>query len=180
MNIFIVDECPVLSAASLPDRHVTKMGLETCQMISVIYSPWYHNWGTIPKKDGTPYKTEKGAFRNHPCTSWAAKSYENLAWLIRHGYALCNEYRHRYGKIHSCLDTLCVAEDIFTQQTNEDIGIYKNVTSFVRAMPNNFKLDTTISDVEAYQRYVASKPWAQHNYLRIPNRKPLWMINYAG
>ena len=75
MNIFIVDECPVLSAAALPDRHVTKMGLETCQMISVIYSPWYHNWGTIPKKDGTPYKTEKGAFRNHPCTQWAAESY---------------------------------------------------------------------------------------------------------
>ena len=47
-------------------------------------------------------------------------------------------------------------------------------------MPDNFKLDNTISDVEAYQRYVASKPWAQHNYLRIPNRKPLWMSNYAG
>ena len=101
MNIFVTDECPVLSAVALPDKHIVKMPLECCQMISIIYSSWYHNWGTIPKKDGTPYLTEKGAFRNHPCTQWAAASYENLAWLIRHGYALCNEYTKRYGKIVS-------------------------------------------------------------------------------
>jgi hypothetical protein len=175
LNIFVTSECPVLSATALPDKHITKMPLETCQMISVIYSPWYHNWGTIPKKDGTPYKTEKGAFRNHPCTSWAEKSYENLAWLIRHGYALCNEYSHRYGKIHSCLDTLFVAEDIFRQKTNEDLRIYKNVKSFVRAMPDELKYDASIDTMEAYQRYVSTKEWVKDNYVKIPSRKPNWL-----
>ena len=97
-----------------------------------------------------------------------------------HGYVLCNEYWHRYGKVHSCFNSLQAAEVIFLDNSQESLEIYKNVKSFVRAMPDNFKLDNTISDIEAYQRYVASKPWAQHNYLRIPNRKPLWMINYAG
>tara|TARA_B110000503_G_scaffold121152_1_gene184471 strand:+ start:352 stop:882 length:531 start_codon:yes stop_codon:yes gene_type:complete len=176
LNIFVVDECPVLSAAELPDKYSVKMPLETCQMISVIYSPWYYNWGTIPKKDGTPYKTQKGAFRNHPCVIWSSQSYHNLAWLIRHGYALCNEYRHRYGKIHSCLDALYVAENMFTQQTNEDIGIYKNVKSFVRAMPDNIKYDDTIDDATAYRKYVNTKEWVSSNYLRCPERKPQWVI----
>lgn len=181
MNIFIVDECPVLSAAALPDKHIVKMPLETCQMISVIYSPWYYNWGTIPKKDGTPYKTEKGAFRNHPSTIWAASNMNNLAWLISHGLGLCEEYYYRYNKRHACTTAIDEALAIFTKNINMPIkNLYSQVQIFARAMPDNFKLDNTISDVEAYQRYVASKPWAQHNYLRIPNRKPLWMINYAG
>lgn len=175
MNIFVIDECPVISAAHLPDKHIVKMPLECCQMISVIYSPWYHNWGTIPKKDGTPYNTEKGAFRNHPCTQWAAEKYENLAWLIRHGYALCNEYRHRYGKIHSCFDSLLEAEVIFLERSQESLQIYQNVKTFTRAMPDEFKNDTSISTVEAYRRYVASKPWVAENYLRIPSRKPEWI-----
>ena len=175
MNIFVIDECPVISAAHLPDKHIVKMPLECCQMISVIYSPWYHNWGTIPKKDGTPYSTEKGAFRNHPCTQWAAEKYENLAWLIRHGYALCNEYRHRYGKIHSCFDSLLEAEVIFLERSQESLQIYQNVKTFTRAMPDEFKKDTSITTVEAYRRYVASKPWVAENYLRIPERRPSWV-----
>lgn len=175
MNIFVSDECPVLSAVALPDKHIVKMPLECCQMISVIYSSWYHNWGTIPKKDGTPYNTKKGAFRNHPCTKWAAEKYENLAWLIRHGYALCNEYRHRYKKTHSCIDGLYVAEDIFTQKTKDTIGIYKNVDSFVRAMPDEYKLDSGIDTFTAYKMYIASKPWVADNYIRIPERKPEWI-----
>ncbi|MEY3920409.1 MAG: hypothetical protein RL634_170 [Bacteroidota bacterium] len=175
MNIFVNDQCPVLSAAALPDKHIVKMPLETCQMISVIYSKWYYDWGTIPKKDETPYNTEKGAFRNHPCTQWAAKSHENLAWLIRHGYALCNEYRHRYGKDHACMKGLEVAEDIFTTKSGREISIYKNVVEFTRAMPDEWKLDTSIDTFEAYKRYIASKPWVADNYLRIPERKPDWI-----
>jgi len=175
MNIFVSDECPVLSAVHLPDKHVVKMPLECCQMISVIYSSWYHNWGTIPKKDGTPYNTEKGAFRNHPCTQWAAKEYENLAWLIRHGYALCNEYRHRYGKIHSCFYGLHEAEVIFLYKSQESLEIYKNVKSFVRAMPDEFKLNSNVDTFTAYKMYISSKPWVKDNYIRIPSRKPEWI-----
>lgn len=175
MNIFVVDPCPVLSAAELPDKYTVKMPLETCQMIAVIYSKWYHNWGTIPKKDGTPYLTQKGAFRNHPCVQWAAEKYENLAWLIQHGYALCNEYRHRYGKEHACMKSLEIAEQLFELNTSLPISIYGDVENFVRAMPDELKYDTSIDTMEAYRRYVSTKEWVKDNYIKIPSRKPNWL-----
>ena len=113
MNIFVTDPCPRKSAVVLPDKHVVKMPLESCQMISIIYSKWYFNWGEIHRKDGLPYSTQKGAFRNHPCTQWAAKNHYNLAWLIQHGCALCTEYLHRYGKVHTCAKTLFEVKKCF-------------------------------------------------------------------
>ncbi len=61
MNIFVTSPDPVESAQVLPDKHIVKMPLETCQMLAVVYSKWYFNWGNdlLPKKDGTPYNTEK-------------------------------------------------------------------------------------------------------------------------
>ena len=106
MNIFVTDWDPHRSAKVLPDKHVVKMPLETCQMLSIIFSHWYYDWGDdlVKKIDGTPYKTSKGAFRNHPCTQWAAASVYNTAWLIQHGCALTSEYQHRYNKVHGCAD----------------------------------------------------------------------------
>ena len=92
MNIFVTNPDPHKAATELPDKHVVKMPLETCQMLSIIYSKWYYDWGTLNKKDGTTYATKKGAFRNHPCTQWAADSIFNTAWLIQHGCALSQEY----------------------------------------------------------------------------------------
>ena len=74
MNIFAVDEDPSLAAYQLPDKHIVKMPLECCQMISIVYSDWYHRYGPVFNKDGRPYNTKKGAFRNHPCTKWVAES----------------------------------------------------------------------------------------------------------
>ena len=104
MNIFVTDPSPVKSAQVLPDKHVVKMPLETCQMLSIVASDkWGHGFGILPKVDGSPYKTDKGAFRNHPCTIWAQTNYR---WLIEHGLALCAEYTHRYNKTHSCQYTI--------------------------------------------------------------------------
>lgn len=179
MNIFVVNENPFISATQLPDKHIVKMPLESAQMISVIYSKWYYDWGDVYKADGTPYQTKGGAFRNHPCTQWAAKSYQNLAWLIAHGIHLCTEYNKRYGKIHSCNKTLFDAKKIFHKKTNKAITIYSYASDFARAMPDELKYDNTISTIEAYQRYVASKPWVKDNYLRKPERMPDWILNYA-
>ena len=108
MNIFVTDPCPHKSAEVLPDKHIVKMPLETCQMLAVVYSKWYFDWGDelLHKKDGNPYNTKKGAFRGHPCTVWAAEDVKNTAWLIAHGMSLCYEYYKRYGKVHSCSDTV--------------------------------------------------------------------------
>lgn len=161
---------PVESAIVLPDKLVTKMSVESCQMLALVASPWYHNYGKIHKKDGTPYVTEKGAFRKHPCTIWASESIHNAYWLIQHGISLCDEYQLRYGKQHGCYNTLLEACELFPE------GDVTQVTPFVRAMPDEYKLDNSINTFEAYKLYIASKPWVKDNYLKMPERKPEWII----
>ena len=177
MNIFVTHPSPIQSARNLPDKHIVKMPLETCQMLAIIYSDWYHGLGKLYKKDGTPYATARGAFRNHPCTQWAAKNPYNLAWLIRHGYALCHEYNLRYGKVHTCLDVIEQAERIYHSWCKEPLSYAsQQVRSFTRAMPEYLKYDQTINTIEAYKRYLNTKPWLATNYLRIPSRKPPFII----
>jgi hypothetical protein len=176
MNVFVVSCSPVESAKLLPDKYSTKMPLECCQMTAVIYSDWYLNWGTIPKKDGSPYATRRGAFRNHPCTQWAAESQENLAWLLTHGLALCEEFEYRYSKIHACIKTLTHAKNIFENKTGKTLEIWRKVKNFVRAMPDELKYNNEIDTIEAYRKYVKSKGWTIDNYLRMPERKPEWMF----
>ena len=175
MNIFAVDSHPRLSAQQLPDKHICKMSLEMCQMVSIIYSSWYHNWGKVYKADGAPYDTAKGAFRNHPCTIWLSESNENLAWGLTHGLALTSEYTHRYGKIHSCAKTLFNAKKIFYQKVGKPITIHTMVNSFSRAMPDELKYDKSIDDIIAYRKYLNTKEWVKNNYVRVPERKPEWI-----
>ena len=171
MNIFVTSPDPVASAQALPDKHIVKMPLETCQMLSIVGSEkWGHGFGRLPKKSGGFYATDKGAFRNHPCTIWAQQRW---SWLIRHGLALCDEYTYRYGKIHSCEKTILHAEKIFPFQY---LGSVADKTwEFARAMPDQWKYDDTIDTPTAYKLYIASKPWVKDNYLRKPERKPDWI-----
>ena len=173
MNIFVTDRCPIQSARNLPDKHIVKMPLETCQMLSIIYSDWYYGVGKLYKSDGTPYRTAHGAFRNHPCTQWAAANQYNLAWLIAHGIALCNEYTARYNKRHTCYDPIIQAVAIYDLCFDDSVSqSYHKVTDFTRAMPESIKFDKTIDTITAYKRYLNTKPWLASNYLRIPSRKP--------
>ena len=177
MNIFVTDSCPIQSARNLPDKHIVKMPLETCQMLAIIYSDWYYGVGKLYKSDGTPYRTAHGAFRNHPCTQWAAANQYNLAWLIAHGIALCNEYTARYNKRHTCYDPIIQAVAIYDLCFDDSVSqSYRKVTHFTRAMPESIKFDTTIDTITAYKQYLNTKPWLASNYLRIPSRKPSFII----
>ena len=177
MNIFVTNDCPVQSARNLPDKHIVKMPLETCQMLAIIYSDWYYGVGKLYKQDGTPYRTAHGAFRSHPCTIWAADNEYHLAWLIQHGFALCDEYYMRYNKVHTCLDVIHQAIRIYHACFDEPVSsAYRKVAYFTRAMPEYIKYNDRISTIEAYKYYLNTKPWLATNYLRIPSRKPSFII----
>jgi hypothetical protein len=142
-------------------------------MLSIIYSDWYYGVGKLYKSDGTPYRTAHGAFRKHPCTQWAAANQYNLAWLIQHGLALCDEYTTRYHKVHTCQDVLHQAVRIYNACFDKSVSqSYHMVADFTRAMPESIKFDTTIDTITAYKQYLNTKPWLASNYLRIPSRKP--------
>ena len=175
MNIFAVDHNPILAARLLPDRHVTKMILESGQMLSIVFSDHYWDIGTVSKVDGTPFKTAKGAFKNHPCTQWAAKEFHNCAWLIQHACGLTGEFFKRYGKLHGLTKSIFDCKKLFQAETGLPITCWAWVDSFARAMPEDLKYDDTIDDVTAYQRYLDTKDWVYYNYLRLPSRRPAWL-----
>ena len=92
MNLFASSENPIESARALADRHVVKMAVETAQVL----------WTALHLS--APGRVPEGGYRpthrGHPCVQWAAASRGNFDWAVQHGLALCEEYQHRYGKVH--------------------------------------------------------------------------------
>ena len=170
MNLFACDQHPVRAAQCLPDKHVVKMCIENAQMLAVALGPLHGlGWGSIRKKDGFPY-SERSHF-NHPSTVWVRSSSANLAWTIVHGLALCSEYMYRYDKIHASVIAHLDAKRLFTENVGS-LSLWRDVESFARAMPQEIKDDTTISDVVAYRKYLVNhKPWAAW---KIESRRPGW------
>jgi hypothetical protein len=67
------------------------------------------------------------------------------------------------------------AKKLFHRKVGKSILMYNMVEDFVRAMPDEYKLDESIDTFTAYKMYIASKPWVASNYLRMPQRKPDWI-----
>ena len=85
MNIFFLDKADFKSAEYLCDKHVPKMLLESCQMLSTaVRRHLLHD-------DELPY-IYKSAYPNHPMTLWVGESPDNFAWTIIHGLEICKEY----------------------------------------------------------------------------------------
>jgi hypothetical protein len=98
----------------------------------------------------------------------------NWNWLLAHGFALCEEYAARYGKVHSCFLTLCAAREILP--TGDPTGRSgKGPKPFVFAGPDEFKYNNDVDIYTKYKMYIASKPWVKDNYVRLPHRKPEWL-----
>ena len=126
MNIFVLDESPIISAQMQCDKHIVKMPLETAQMLcSVLHR---HGQGHL-----VPYKE---AHKNHPCTLWAGDSCANFSWLVQHGMELCFEYTRRYNKIHKCQQVIM---DI--RETDWGTLQYKpmEITPHPQCMPDKYK-----------------------------------------
>lgn len=132
MNIFVLSRDPVLAAQYMCDKHVVKMIVESAQILC-----------TVVKSFGieAPYKA---THRNHPCTLWAGRSVENFDWLLRHSFALCDEYTYRYDKVHKTSEVIrWVSENVPQLPSN-------GLTGFVQAMPEVHKHS---DPVVAYRNY---------------------------
>jgi hypothetical protein len=100
MNLFVLDEDPVIAAKYHADKHVVKQILETFQMMgsAVIRHGAQPEQMPLTSK-GTPLR---GGYHHHPVTKWVGETQENFYWTGIFGLALCSEYTFRYGKTHSC------------------------------------------------------------------------------
>ena len=81
--------------------------------------------------------------------------------------------RDSYDKVHACYKPMLESTIIYNNCFDDDLSqAYRKVASFTRAMPESIKYDKTITTIQAYIKYLNTKPWLSTNYLRIPSRKP--------
>ena len=159
MNIFILDKDPCISAQMMCDKHIVKMIVEGCQMLSTNHRlSGSHNVYTIP------VNLYKQAFANHPCTIWARQTKENYMWLADHTLELCHEYTRRYGKIHSCEQMSKWFSKYYPLRTPDG-----DLTPFAQAMPDEFKVHG--NGVSAYRKYYIGVKFkfAKWKYTKIPD-----------
>ena len=88
MNIFFLDKSDFKSAEYLCDKHVPKMLLESCQMLSTAVHqhkeniPWplpIYRHHPVWKNVDNLYKE---AYPNHPMTKWVGLNRGNFKWTL--------------------------------------------------------------------------------------------------
>jgi hypothetical protein len=163
MNIFAVNNNPLIAACDLPDKLVVKMPTESVQLLT----PWAFNVHNvyIEKPDGTNYGTK--GFAHHPCAKWLYESPANVLWLWEHAQAMSEEYTARYHKQHGVNYALSQLEDLIKWHYPE-VDSFDH-TEFVQAMPDEFKVPG--DPVQAYRNYINGyKGYAVWNF----SEKPSW------
>lgn len=147
MNIFVLDNNPVIAAQMQCDRHVVKMVLESAQMLCTTVSLF-----------GGEAQYRK-AHVNHPCTIWARETLGNFIWLCDHGMALAKEYTHRYGKVHK---SQAVIQHCMEQRPR---WLDRRTTPQPLCMPEQYRGDTVVASYRAF--YLGEKAhFAQWNKTR--------------
>ena len=159
MNIFVLDADPFVAAQMMCDKHVVKMILEGCQMLSTV-----HSLDVV--QDNKP-KLYKPCFHNHPCTIWARASKSNYYWLANHTHELTNEYTSRYNKVHKSTSMA----RWFTHNAPSNLPD-TICTKFAQAMPEVYKNTDAVKAYRAY--YVGDK----RRFAKWSNGKtPKWFLD---
>jgi len=82
MNIFFLDTDPYKAALALCDKHVPKMLLESCQMLSTAVQ------ANAKKEFDDLYKP---AYPKHPMTIWVGHTRQNFIWALENAvYIIIN------------------------------------------------------------------------------------------
>lgn len=122
MNIFVLDENIRKCAQYHCDQHVSKMILESAQLLCT----------TLNKKGfTTPYRS---THMKHPCVVWLEESYDNFLWLEALAGELNREYRWRYRRDRDHASMKVIQE---IQPLNYESS---GLTAFAQAMPDRYKI----------------------------------------
>jgi hypothetical protein len=139
MNIFVLDEDPVVAASYHCDKHVCKMILESAQMLCdahIVHDGFKKAQKRVPL-------LLRATHINHPCAIWARQHVTNYEWLRALLGGLLDEYTFRYLKLHSYMT-------LHEQLGNRPMNIDDGDSPFVQVMPPQYMGPDT---VKAYRDY---------------------------
>jgi hypothetical protein len=180
MNLFYLDQDLDKCAEYHIDKHVTKMILETAQLLTTAI--WVDKYlGYVPRKltseelgvlkdvkrntpsiDRRVFTRYLSTHENHPSAIWVRSSLENFSWTVCYANALNSEAVYRGYKEHAS----CVEVNKLPDPLNiPDIGF----TPFALAMPEELKSDDAIASYRKF--YMLDKaPFASWKV----RGKPYW------
>jgi len=161
MNIFYLHSDPKTCAEYHCDKHVVKMIIEYAQLMStahrILDGKEYYDLTANNRKikrwllsDERENILMKATYVNHPSNIWARQSDNNYTWLYQMWLALCKEYTHRYGKIHSVETRLLTTLMAMPKNINEDV-----FTEPTPAMPDECKIPN--DSLASYHKYYNEK-----------------------
>lgn len=167
MNIFLTSLCPVECARDLDTRRLSKMILETCQLLSTAKYYRLNDWDFF--NDNPAYKP---THKNHPCAIWVRESVNNYCWLMELLHSYAKEYYNRKGKEHKSYIDQVRSDNLKVKNYNV---LWKDL---VDNLPNCAKskdkgLDYThLPIVQAYREYL------KYQWFNMDKYKPTWLGDY--
>ena len=160
MNIFYLDRDLQRCAEMHADKHVIKMILEYCQLLSTAHRVLDGSEYIVKSKTGRNVKRwlledtmmneqiYSATHIHHPSAVWVRHCSENYNFLAKLLACLCSEYTYRYGKVHKSQQDGLVALLLITRPKNISD---KPFTEPTPAMPDEVKI---IGDsVKSYRNY---------------------------
>lgn len=165
MNLFILNENPIIAAQEQCDKHVVKMIVESGQMLSTVHRMLDGKETRRPSASGKTNvkywrlddsQMEVTLYRavhmNHPCTVWTRESSANYQWHYEHFVALCDEYQYRYGKVHKT--DIQLRYPLSQMPKNIPTG---EMTQFKLAMKSNPECMFPNDPVKSYRMFYQTK-----------------------
>lgn len=197
MNIFFLSICVKRCARYHFDKHVVKMILELCQLLSTAWHVLDKDDAIVLMSDG---KLLKKTHFNHPCGVWTRAHINNYMYVAKLALALCDEWRFRYNhpptKLHKCEHKLIflLANPPKTIMNSSIKFSKNNPLGFTLPMPQAMfeecrwseKKLSAASCMTAYRRYYMSKhkehltSWTKFDPVlkkRVCLEKPYWWKN---
>lgn len=168
MNIFVLHHNPKEAAQMHCDKHLTKMIVETTQLLCFAHHMHNPNRKWIEQASLYAFNKSHG---NHPCTKWVSKDRRNYCWTHRLLEELLIEYDYRYagGKYEGPRRLVPILRKPPTgSYTKEDPD------KFVLAMNARPECKGDYAD-ESYRRFyiVGKREFAQWNKKR---KAPKWYV----
>jgi hypothetical protein len=163
MNIFVLDEDPIVAAQYHCDRHIGKMLLESVQILSaahIVNDGAERARATIPAILNVVH-TE------HPCVTWTRESFENYKWVALLACKLVSEFNSRYGRPHKYTELAwqLMTPPMFLSRTEQ--------SPFVQCMPPQYRQKDAVLAYRNYYRHEKRSFAAWH----APAKVPQWWLD---
>lgn len=146
MNIFVLDANPLEAARFHNDRHVSKMILESAQILSTVHVK-LDGIGLAYKRVGKDLL--RPTHMNHPCVAWARAGSANYLWLQALMAALTEQYSARWGATHAYAGLAATLATLPRQ-----LPLTASHTRWPQCMPMRYQ---GADPVLAYRRYYVAE-----------------------